>query len=176
MPLRCLIPEIYTALISRVESPEPADVWAGIVLIVLVLEGTRRAVGWWLPGITGAFLAYAFVGPWMPELFSHRGYSVRRVVGQLYLTTEGLFGIPLGVSSTFVFAFVLFGALLERTGAAGQQAAEYPGQRVARSGDSEAGTSAPIFPGVAGRGHDMAFRPLDQDQRVVAARRLMAAG
>jgi TRAP transporter 4TM/12TM fusion protein len=107
----------YTALISRVGSPEPADVWAGIVLIVLVLEGTRRAVGWWLPGITGAFLAYAFVGPWMPELFSHRGYTVRRVVGQLYLTTEGLFGIPLGVSSTFVFAFVLFGALLERTGA-----------------------------------------------------------
>ena len=107
----------HGALIARVGSPAPADIATGAVLIVLVLEGTRRAVGWWLPAITVAFLAYAFVGPWMPELFSHRGYSVRRVVGQLYLTTEGLFGIPLGVSSTFVFAFVLFGALLERTGA-----------------------------------------------------------
>ncbi len=93
------------------------DLVMGSVLIVLVLEGTRRSVGLWLPAITVVFLASAFAGPWMPELFSHRGYSVRRVVGQLYLTTEGLFGIPLGVSSTFVFAFVFFGAVLERTGA-----------------------------------------------------------
>ncbi|MGH7335915.1 MAG: TRAP transporter permease [Candidatus Rokuibacteriota bacterium] len=107
----------HAELISRVGDPTRMDIATGIVLIAIVLEGTRRAVGWWLPGITAVFLAYAFVGPWMPELFSHRGYSLRRVVGQLYLTTEGLFGIPLGVSSTFVFAFVLFGALLERTGA-----------------------------------------------------------
>lgn len=107
----------HSELITRVGAPTSTDVAAGIVLIVLVLEGTRRAVGWWLPLITVLFLAYAFVGPWMPELLAHRGYSVRRVVGQLYLTTEGLFGIPLGVSSTFVFAFVLFGAVLERTGA-----------------------------------------------------------
>jgi TRAP transporter 4TM/12TM fusion protein len=107
----------HQALLSRVGIPAPEDVTLGVILIVLVLEGTRRAVGWWLPAITCAFLAYAFVGPWMPEVFSHRGYSVRRVVGQLYLTTEGIFGIPLGVSSTFVFAFVLFGAVLERTGA-----------------------------------------------------------
>jgi TRAP transporter 4TM/12TM fusion protein len=104
-------------LLMRVGTPAPMDVVVGIVLIVLVLEGTRRAVGLWLPLITILFLLYAFVGPWMPELLSHRGYSIRRVVGQLYLTTEGLFGIPLGVSSTFVFAFVLFGAVLERTGA-----------------------------------------------------------
>jgi TRAP transporter 4TM/12TM fusion protein len=107
----------HEALIRRVGTPEPLDVWMGALLIVLVLEGTRRAVGLWLPLITVMFLAYAFVGPWMPELLSHRGYSVRRVVGQLYLTTEGLFGIPLAVSATFVFAFVLFGAILERTGA-----------------------------------------------------------
>jgi TRAP transporter 4TM/12TM fusion protein len=107
----------HAELLMRVGTPEPMDIAAGIVLIALVLEGTRRAVGLWLPAITMVFLAYAFVGPWMPELLSHRGYSVRRVVGQLYLTTEGLFGIPLGVSSTFVFAFVLFGAVLERTGA-----------------------------------------------------------
>lgn len=107
----------HAELLARVGTPAPMDLVMGSVLIVLVLEGTRRAVGLWLPAITVVFLAYAFVGPWMPELFSHRGYSVRRVVGQLYLTTEGLFGIPLGVSSTFVFAFVLFGAVLERTGA-----------------------------------------------------------
>jgi TRAP transporter 4TM/12TM fusion protein len=107
----------HEALIQRVGTPAPLDVWMGTLLIVLVLEGTRRAVGLWLPLITTLFLAYAFVGPWMPELLSHRGYTVRRVVGQLYLTTEGLFGIPLAVSATFVFAFVLFGAVLERTGA-----------------------------------------------------------
>jgi TRAP transporter 4TM/12TM fusion protein len=107
----------HDELLMRVGTPTPMDVAAGLVLIVLVLEGTRRAVGLWLPLITMLFLLYAFVGPWMPELLSHRGYTMRRVVGQLYLTTEGLFGIPLGVSSTFVFAFVLFGAVLERTGA-----------------------------------------------------------
>jgi TRAP transporter 4TM/12TM fusion protein len=89
----------------------------GFILVILILEATRRAVGLWLPAITGIFFLYAFVGPWMPELFSHRGYSLRRVIGHLYLTTEGIFGIPVGVSSTFVFAFVLFGGILERTGA-----------------------------------------------------------
>lgn len=107
----------HEQLLMRVGTPEPMDIAVGVALIALVLEGTRRAVGLWLPAITALFLAYAFVGPWMPELLSHRGYSVRRVVGQLYLTTEGIFGIPLGVSATFVFAFVLFGAVLERTGA-----------------------------------------------------------
>jgi TRAP transporter 4TM/12TM fusion protein len=107
----------YEAILQRVGAPQPMDLAMGSVLIVLVLEGTRRAVGVWLPTIAAAFLLYAFAGRFMPELLSHRGYSVRRVVGQLYLTTEGVFGIPLGVSSTFVFAFVLFGAVLERTGA-----------------------------------------------------------
>jgi TRAP transporter 4TM/12TM fusion protein len=107
----------YDQILMRVGAPVPMDLVMGTILILLVLEGTRRAVGVWLPGITVVFLLYAFIGPWMPEFLSHRGYSVRRVVGQLYLTTEGLFGIPLGVSSTFVFAFVLFGAVLERTGA-----------------------------------------------------------
>ena len=107
----------HEALIRRVGIPEPMDTLMGLVLVLLILEGTRRAVGLWLPAITAVFLLYAFLGPWMPELFSHRGYSLRRVIGHLYLTTEGIFGIPVGVSSTFVFAFVLFGAILERTGA-----------------------------------------------------------
>jgi TRAP transporter 4TM/12TM fusion protein len=107
----------YQAILQRVGAPLAMDLVIGVVLILLVLEGTRRAVGLWLPGIAAAFLLYAFAGSYMPEILSHRGYSLRRVVGQLYLTSEGIFGIPLGVSSTFVFAFVLFGAMLERTGA-----------------------------------------------------------
>jgi TRAP transporter 4TM/12TM fusion protein len=107
----------HEALIRRVGTPMPMDTAVGFVLVLLILEATRRAVGLWLPAITALFFLYAFVGPWMPELFSHRGYSLRRVIGHLYLTTEGIFGIPIGVSATFVFAFVLFGAVLERTGA-----------------------------------------------------------
>ncbi|MBI3031808.1 MAG: TRAP transporter permease [Candidatus Rokubacteria bacterium] len=107
----------HEALIQRVGTPTGMDTAVGFLLVLLVLEATRRAVGLWLPAITTIFFLYAFVGPWMPELFSHRGYSLRRVIGHLYLTTEGIFGIPVGVSATFVFAFVLFGAILERTGA-----------------------------------------------------------
>jgi len=107
----------HSALIQRVGTPAPMDTAVGMILVLLILEATRRAVGLWLPAITAIFFLYAFVGPWMPELFSHRGYSLRRVIGHLYLTTEGIFGIPVGVSATFVFAFVLFGAILERTGA-----------------------------------------------------------
>jgi len=107
----------HQALIIRVGIPTPTDTAVGFLLVLLVLEAARRAVGIWLPAITAIFFLYAFVGPWMPELFSHRGYSIRRVIGHLYVTTEGIFGIPVGVSATFVFAFVLFGAVLERTGA-----------------------------------------------------------
>jgi len=107
----------HYALIQRVGIPTVMDTVVGFVLVLLVLEATRRAVGLWLPAITAIFFLYAFVGPWMPEVLSHRGYSLRRVIGHLYLTTEGIFGIPVGVSATFVFAFVLFGAILERTGA-----------------------------------------------------------
>ncbi|MBI4561070.1 MAG: TRAP transporter permease [Candidatus Rokubacteria bacterium] len=107
----------HQALIIRVGIPTPTDTAVGFLLVLLVLEAARRAVGIWLPAITAIFFLYAFVGPWMPELFSHRGYSLRRVIGHLYVTTEGIFGIPVGVSATFVFAFVLFGAVLERIGA-----------------------------------------------------------
>ena len=89
----------------------------GVLAIVLVLEASRRAVGWPLVIITGIFIVYGLFGPYFPGIFAHRGYSFRRIVDHLYLTSEGIFGIPLWVSSTFVFAFVLFGAIFERTGA-----------------------------------------------------------
>jgi TRAP transporter 4TM/12TM fusion protein len=89
----------------------------GVTAIVLVLEASRRAVGWPLVIITGLFVIYGLFGPYFPGILAHRGYSFRRIVDHLYLTSEGIFGIPLWVSSTFVYAFVLFGAIFEKTGA-----------------------------------------------------------
>jgi TRAP transporter 4TM/12TM fusion protein len=107
----------YADLVKRIGNPTPLDVVMGIITILFVLEAARRAVGLPLPLISAIFITYAFVGPHLPDLIAHRGYGFRRVVDHLYLTMEGIFGVPLWVSSTFVFAFVLFGAILEKTGA-----------------------------------------------------------
>jgi TRAP transporter 4TM/12TM fusion protein len=107
----------YEDLVKRIGDPTQLDLAMGITAIVLVLEASRRAVGWPLVIITGIFIVYGFFGPYFPGIFAHRGYSFRRIVDHLYLTSEGIFGIPLWVSSTFVYAFVLFGAIFERTGA-----------------------------------------------------------
>jgi len=107
----------YADLVKRIGNPTQMDMIMGVVTILCVLEAARRAVGFPLPFISAVFIAYAFAGPYLPDLIAHRGYSVRRVVDHLYLTMEGIFGVPLWVSSTFVFAFVLFGAILEKTGA-----------------------------------------------------------
>jgi len=90
-------------------------VFAGIATL-LVLEATRRTIGLVMTLIAVFFLAYAYCGPWLPEFMSHRGYSVTRILSQLYLTTEGIYGLPTGVAATFVFIFILFGAFLEKTG------------------------------------------------------------
>jgi TRAP transporter 4TM/12TM fusion protein len=107
----------YRALVTRVGDPTPLDIATGAAAILFILEASRRAVGIFLPAIACAFVLYTFIGPYLPDLLAHRGYTLRRVVDHLYFTTEGVFGIPLWVSSTFVFGFVLFGAVLERTGA-----------------------------------------------------------
>nr|MCU0563229.1 TRAP transporter large permease subunit [Desulfobacterales bacterium] len=107
----------YEDLVKRIGDPTQLDLIMGVMAIVLVLEASRRAVGWPLVIITGIFIVYGLFGPYFPGIFAHRGYSFRRIVDHLYLTSEGIFGIPLWVSSTFVFAFVLFGAIFERTGA-----------------------------------------------------------
>jgi TRAP transporter 4TM/12TM fusion protein len=92
------------------------DLAFGILLTVLVLEGTRRTVGPALPVTALVFLAYAFAGPILPGALQHRGFSLELVMDQLYLSTEGIFGIPLAVSATYVILFVLFGAFLEKSG------------------------------------------------------------
>jgi TRAP transporter 4TM/12TM fusion protein len=107
----------YTDLVQRIGNPTTMDMVMGVLTIVFVLEAARRAVGFPLPLISALFIIYAFGGPYLPDLFAHRGYSFRRVVDHLYLTMEGIFGVPLWVSSTFVYAFVLFGAIIEKTGA-----------------------------------------------------------
>ncbi len=107
----------YADLVKRIGNPTPLDVVMGVITILFVLEAARRAIGLPLPLISAIFIAYAFLGPYLPDLLAHRGYGFRRVIDHLYLTMEGIFGVPLWVSSTFVFAFVLFGAILEKTGA-----------------------------------------------------------
>ena len=95
----------------------PWDVRVGIVLVLLVLEATRRVIGLNLTVIACLALLFGYFGPWMPELIIHKGYSVERIATTLSLTTEGIFGLPLGVAATFVFIFILFGAFLDKTGA-----------------------------------------------------------
>jgi TRAP transporter 4TM/12TM fusion protein len=111
------ITAFYGELVKRTGAPSALDLLMGCLTILLILEATRRAVGLPLVLISGLFILYGFVGPYLPELIAHRGYGFRRIVDHLYLTMEGVFGIPLWVSSTFVFAFVLFGAIFERSGA-----------------------------------------------------------
>lgn len=93
------------------------DVIFGIVMFVMVLEGTRRSTGWSVPALALCFFAYAFLGPYLPRLIAHKGYSLYRIIPYLYLTTGGIFGIPLGVSAKFILLFILFGAILQKTGA-----------------------------------------------------------
>ncbi|MGD8754943.1 MAG: TRAP transporter permease [Desulfobacterales bacterium] len=95
----------------------PWDFRVGVTLVLLVLEATRRVIGLNLTVIAVMFLLFGYFGPWMPELIVHKGYSVERIATTLSLTTEGIFGLPLGVASTFVFIFILFGAFLDKTGA-----------------------------------------------------------
>ncbi len=107
----------FEAFIYRAYVPTSLDMLFGIVTILLVLEATRRTVGNALLLVVIAFLVYAFVGPWLPEPWTHRGYDLVRVVGQLYITLEGIFGVPLEVSATFIILFTIYGAVLEASGA-----------------------------------------------------------
>ncbi len=87
-----------------------------IMGVLLVLEACRRVIGVFMTGICALSIVYAMYGPYMPDLIIHKGYSIERIATTLWLTTEGIFGLPIGVAATFVFVFVLFGAILETTG------------------------------------------------------------
>lgn len=107
----------YDGIVMRQGLPSAADVWVGVAMIALLLEAARRALGAALPILAAIFLAYSFVGPFMPDFLRHRGIPLEYVVNDQYLADSGIFGVPLGVSTSFVFLFVLFGALLDRAGA-----------------------------------------------------------
>ena len=107
----------YRELSTRPGLPTTLDLVTAVAGLVLLLEAARRTLGPALTIIGLVFIGYIFGGPYLPEVMSHKGASVSRAMSQLWLTTEGVFGVALGVSTSFVFLFVLFGSLLERAGA-----------------------------------------------------------
>ena len=107
----------YGALATRPGAPITQDIVVAIVGLVLLLEAARRALGLPMVILAVVFIAYIFAGPYMPDMIAHKGASLGKGMSHLWLTTEGVFGVALGVSSGFIFLFVLFGALLETAGA-----------------------------------------------------------
>ncbi|CAH1746063.1 TRAP-type uncharacterized transport system, fused permease component [Thauera humireducens] len=107
----------YKELAGRPGMPTTTDLVASVVGLTLLLEAARRALGLPMVILAVVFLGYIFFGPYMPEVIAHRGASLAKGMSHLWLTTEGVFGVALGVSTSFIFLFVLFGALLETAGA-----------------------------------------------------------
>ncbi|MBW5799334.1 TRAP transporter permease [Halomonas elongata] len=107
----------YEQLSQRPGAPILQDVIVGVIGLLLLLEATRRALGPPLAIIASIFIIYSLAGPWMPGILSHRGVSLYGLINHQWLTGQGVFGIALGVSTSFVFLFVLFGALLDKAGA-----------------------------------------------------------
>ena len=102
---------------DRAIDPEPLDFYIGLLLIVLLLEAARRSTGWIMPVVSLCFIAYALLGKHLPPPWTHRGYSIERLVGHLYMTLEGIFGTTVDVSSSLIILFTIFGAILQYSGA-----------------------------------------------------------
>ncbi len=107
----------FEDFIYRAVTPERWDMIFGIIFIVLILEVTRRSSGWIMPVTCIAFLIYAYIGPSLPSPWTHRGYDLERIVGHMYMTLEGIFGVPIDVCSTIIIMFCIFGAFLTVSGA-----------------------------------------------------------
>ncbi len=108
----------YVGIIERSGLPLTRDVWIGAAFVLLLLESARRSLGLALPALGTVFLVYCFIGPYLPRFLAHPGIPFEFIVDHMYLSDSGIWGVPLGVSTDFVFLFVLFGALLDRAGAA----------------------------------------------------------
>jgi len=107
----------YNELADRPGQPTMFDVTVAAVGLVLLLEVTRRALGAPMAILGTVFILYVFLGPWLPDVLAHRGASLTRMVSHMWLTTEGVYGVALGVSVSYIFIFVLLGSLLDRCGA-----------------------------------------------------------
>jgi TRAP transporter 4TM/12TM fusion protein len=106
----------YGELANRPGQPTTMDIAVAVAGLVLLLEATRRAVGWPMSALALVFVVYALFGAYMPDVLAHKGASVNRLLSHLWLTTEGVYGVALGVSSSTIFVYVLFGSLLDRAG------------------------------------------------------------
>ena len=106
----------YQDLVLRAGMNSQTDFVVGLIGVLLVFEATRRVVGWPMLSVALLFIIYSFAGPYIPGILAHRGVGVGELIDHLYFTTEGVFGVPLGVSSTFIYLFILFGSYLEATG------------------------------------------------------------
>ena len=102
---------------DRNTMPNAWDIFFGVSLILLVLEAMRRTIGWILPVISICFLLYAFLGAYLPHPWTHKGYEIGRVVGFMYMTLEGIYGVAVDVSSSLIILFTIFGAFLQFSGA-----------------------------------------------------------
>jgi TRAP transporter 4TM/12TM fusion protein len=107
----------YRELATRPGQPTTLDIVTASAGLLLLLEATRRAVGLPMTVLAMVFLAYVFLGPHLPDVIAHKGASLERMVSHMWLTTEGVYGVALGVSVSYIFIFVLFGSLLDRAGA-----------------------------------------------------------
>lgn len=106
----------YGELVLRAGMNTETDFIVGLIGTILVFEAARRVVGWPMIIVAFVFLLYAFFGPYVPGIMAHRGVGLEEMFDHLFFTTEGIFGTPMGVSSTFIYLFILFGAYLEATG------------------------------------------------------------
>jgi TRAP transporter 4TM/12TM fusion protein len=102
---------------DRNTTPNGWDILFGVSLILLILEAMRRTTGWIMPAVTSLFVAYALLGAYLPAPWTHKGYEVGRLVGHLYMTLEGIFGVAVDVSSSLIILFTIFGAFLQYSGA-----------------------------------------------------------
>lgn len=105
------------AFVRRSTLPESADFWLGLAAILLTVEISRRVVGGVFTAVLGGFLLYVYLGQYIPGPLAHKGYDLERIVGHTYMTLEGIFGVPLSVSVSFVTLFVVYGTLMDAAGA-----------------------------------------------------------
>ena len=102
---------------DRNTTPDGWDIFFGASLVLLVMEAMRRTTGWIMPVVTSVFIAYALAGPYLPAPWTHKGYEVGRLIGVMYMTLEGIFGVAVDVSSSLIILFTIFGAFLQYSGA-----------------------------------------------------------
>jgi len=106
----------YEKIVFRAGAPANLDFVLGIAALVVVLEASRRTIGWPLPIVAIVFLFYAYMGPYLPGQLAHKGYDIQRIASFMYTSMEGIYGVAIGVSASFVFLFILLGSFLEKNG------------------------------------------------------------